>query len=213
MGNKPLDFKKEYKDLYTPKDTPMLIDIQEMNFIMIDGVGDPNNNEDFHLAVELLYGLSYTIKMSKNKGNQPQGYFEYVIPPLEGLWWIDGGEFSLEVRDNWKWTVMIRQPDFVTPEFFLWACGELKRKKPDVEVDKARFETFHEGLCVQSMHIGPYSTEPETVAKIEEFIKTSGLKCLLSSGGKHHEIYLSDPRKSKPESLKTVLRQPVKTSS
>lgn len=155
MSVKAFDFKKEYRYLYMPKEKPVLVEVPPINFIMVDGKGDPNNNSSFVQAIELLYGLSYNIKMSKMKGSQPEGYFEYVVPPLEGLWWID------------------------------------------------------EGLCVQMMHIGPYSTEPATIKKMEDFIEQEGLQDKLGSGGKHHEIYLSDPRKSKPQSMKTVLRHPV----
>jgi len=204
-----MDYKKEYKDLYMPKDTAMLIEVPAMNFIMVDGKGDPNNNSEFQEAVELLYGLSFTIKMSKMKGSQPDGYFEYVVPPLEGLWWIDEGEFLFEDRGNWKWTLMIRQPEFVTAEFFEWACKELKNKKPALPVERTRFASFYEGLCVQIMHNGPYAKEPETMEKIDGFMKANGLQDRLGHGGKHHEIYLSDPRKSKPENMKTVLRHPV----
>ncbi|NLW46767.1 MAG: transcriptional regulator [Firmicutes bacterium] len=187
----------------------MLIEVPSMNFIMTDGRGDPNNNPSFQRAIELLYGLTFTIKMSKMKGDQPEGYFEYVVPPLEGLWGIDHGLFSLEQRENWKWTVMIRQPEFVDEAVFKWSCNELKKKKPELSVESARFEAFEEGLSVQIMHIGPYSTEPETMKKVEAFIEANGLKDRLAGGGKHHEIYLSDPRKGKPETRKTVLRHPV----
>jgi hypothetical protein len=211
MSQKALDFKKEYKDLYMPKDKPMLLDVPSMNFIMVDGTGDPNpdKNPAFQQSVELLYGLSYAIKMSKMKGNQPEGYYEYVIPPLEGLWWIEEGTFSFEKRDNWLWTLMIRQPEFVSEDVFNWACQELIRKKPVLSSHKARFDAFSEGLCVQAMHIGPYSTEPETMKKIEEFLLSEGFKDRLKKDGKHHEIYISDPNKCKPESMKTVLRHPV----
>lgn len=209
MSEKAFDFKKEYKDLYLPKNKPQLIEVPSMNFIMVDGSGDPNNSPEFQHATELLYGLSYTIKMSSKKGLEPKGFFDYVVPPLEGLWWIDEGSFSFEMRDNWKWTLMIRQPDFVDHEVFQWAVRELTRKKPELAAEKARFEAFEEGLCVQIMHIGPYSAEPETMEKIEAFLKENGLRNRFSSGGKHHEIYLSDPRKSKPETMKTVLRHPV----
>lgn len=204
-----MDYKREFKELYLPPRNPVLVTVPSMHFIMLDGTGDPNGNQAFQQAVELLYGLSFTIKMSKMKNKQPEGYFDYVVPPLEGLWWIDGGKFSFEERDNWRWTLMIRQPEFVTREVFAWAVQELAARKPDLPVDKAKFEGFDEGLCVQAMHIGPYSTEPETIAKIDDFIRSHGLKCRLGSDGKHHEIYLSDPRKSKPEKLKTVLRHPV----
>lgn len=212
MTEKALDYKKEYRDLYFPKDKPVLIDIPAMNFIMVDGKDDPNNNPDFQEGVELLYGLSYTIKMSKKKGKEPAGYFDYVVPPLEGLWWIANGKFSLTERENWLWTIMIRQPEFVGSDFFTWAKSELKKKKPEMAVEKARLESVTEGLCVQIMHTGPYATEPETMVKIEDFIRKENLVDLVSQGGKHHEIYLSDPGKGKPENMKTVLRHPVKKS-
>jgi hypothetical protein len=208
MSQKPFDYKKEYKDLYMPKGKPMLIEVPKMNYIMVDGSGDPNDNPSFQQAIELLYGLSYTIKMSKKKGNQPEGYFEYVVPPLEGLWGIDEGVFSLETRDNWKWTLMIRQPEFVNEDVFAMAQSELKKKRAELPIENTRFEAFHEGLCVQIMHIGPYSTEPESMKKIDAFISQQGLRDKISSG-KHHEIYISDPRRCKPENMKTVLRHPV----
>ncbi len=207
MVNK-LDYKKVYKDLYMPKKNPSIIDVPLMNFIMIDGKGDPAN-EEYQLAVGALYSLSFTIKMSKKSGNQPQGYFEYVVPPLEGLWWVSGGDFDFQKRDNWLWTSIIRQPDFVTQEVFSWACEECRRKKPEVDISKARFETFTEGLCVQIMHIGPYANEPESVALMRAFMAEEGLVDETGSDRKHHEIYLSDPRKTAPDKLKTVLRHPV----
>ncbi|MDP4093706.1 MAG: GyrI-like domain-containing protein [Bacillota bacterium] len=209
MNGKALDYKKEYKDLYMPDNKPVLIDIPEINFIMVDGKGDPNDNPEFQNAVEALYGLSYTIKMSKMKGLQPEGYFEYIVPPLEGLWWIEGGSFSFEERDNWKWTVMIRQPEFVNGEFYRWASSEFFRKKPALKTEKVRFEAFKEGLCVQIMHKGPFSTEPLTMSRVDEFVLKENLKSKLHTGGKHHEIYLSDYRKCNPETMKTVLRLPV----
>ncbi len=206
--SKKVDYKKDYKDLYLPKTKPMLIDVPPMNYIMIDGAGDPNQIE-YQQAVGALYALAFTIKMSKMSGNQPQGYFEYVVPPLEGLWWISGGAFSFDERDNWLWTSMIRQPEFVTPAVFNWAVDECRRKKPELDLNKARFETFSEGLCVQIMHIGPYSDEPRSLALIEHFTEENGLVNQTGSERKHHEIYLSDPRKTAPEKLKTVLRLPV----
>lgn len=208
MSGKVFDYKKEYKDLYMPKDKAALVEIPPINFLMVDGSGNPNNNLDFEQATELLYGLSYTIKMSKNKGEQPEGYFDYVVPPLEGLWWTDD-EFSLENKDNWKWTLMLRQPEFVTEDVVKWAKEQYLKKKSDVTIDKIRFESFYEGLCVQIMHIGPYNTEPESMKKINDFIQNQGLRDKVGSGGKHHEIYLSDPRRCKPENLKTILRHPV----
>ncbi len=206
--SKKVDFKKDYKDLYLPKTKPMLIDVPPMNLIMIDGAGDPNQIE-YQQAVGALYALAFTIKMSKMSGNQPQGYYEYVVPPLEGLWWVSGGAFFFNERDNWLWTAMIRQPEFVTPAVFNWALEECRRKKPELDLSKARFETFTEGLCVQIMHIGPYRDEPRSLALLEPFIKENGLFNQTGSERKHHEIYLSDPRKTAPEKLKTVLRLPV----
>jgi len=205
---KKVDYKKDYKDLYLPKTKPMLIDVPPINFIMIEGAGDPNHTE-YQEAVGALYALTFTIKMSKMSGNQPEGYFEYVVPPLEGLWWISGGAFSFDERDNWFWTSMIRQPEFATPAVFAWAMEECRRKKPELDLNKARFETFSEGLCVQIMHIGPYSDEPRSVAVLEDFIGGNGLVNQTGSERKHHEIYLSDPRKTASEKLKTVLRLPV----
>ena len=206
--NKKVDYKKDYKDLYLPKTKPMLIDVPPMNFIMIDGAGDPNHKE-YQQAVGTLYALTFMIKMSKMSGNQPPGYYEYVVPPLEGLWWISGGAFSFEERDNWLWTSMIRQPEFVTPTVFAWAIEECSRKKPELDLTKARFETFSEGLCVQIMHIGSYNDEPRSLSLLEGFIKANRLIDQTGSERKHHEIYLSDPRKTAPEKLKTVLRLPV----
>lgn len=208
MSEKAFDYKKEYRDLYLPGSKPVLVQVPSMHFIMVDGQGDPNDPE-FQQAVELLYGLSFTIKMSKKKGVPPPGYFEYVLPPLEGLWWIEGGGFSFEQRDNWRWTLMIRQPEFVSLDFFQWAAGEVNKKKPALELDNVRFEAFEEGLCVQIMHKGPYASEPQTMKTMETYMVAEGFTDLVGRGGKHHEIYLSDPRRGKPENMKTVLRHPV----
>ncbi len=206
-----LDYKKEYKDFYMPKTQPMCIDVPALPFIMVDGKGDPNGTE-YPEAVSILYALAFTIKMSKMGSHPPDGYFEYVVPPLEGLWWCEGAPFNFEKRDNWRWTSMIRQPEFVTPEVFRWAVLECRRKKPEIDVSKARFETYTEGLCVQMMHIGPYQTEPDTVAQMQNFMREHNLTDMTGLQRKHHEIYLSDPRKTAPEKLKTVLRHPVGTS-
>lgn len=206
--NKKLDYKKEYKDLYIPKRKPTIIEVPPMNFIMVDGKGDPNK-EEYQNAISILYALTFTIKMSKMKGNQPKGYFEYVVPPLEGLWWCEGGKFDFNKRDIWRWTSMIRQPEFVTPDVFKWAINECKEKKPDLDLELARFEAFEEGLCVQIMHIGPYSEEQNSVDLMEQYMKENNLKDMTGLERKHHEIYLSDPRRTAPEKLKTVLRHPV----
>jgi len=216
MENKKLDYKKEFKELYSPKNQATLIDVPSMNFIMVDGEGNPNEDGgEYQLAIELLYGLSYTIKMSKMKEFKPKGYFEYVVPPLEGLWWLKNNDMDFTQKNKYCWTSMIRQPEFVTKEVFDWACAELKRKKPLIDSTKAYLETFTEGLCVHVMHKGPFDEEPKTIEKIETFIKEKDLKNAISKVGedgnikRHHEIYLSDFRKTKPEKMKTVLRHPV----
>ncbi len=204
-----IDFKKTDKNLYLPKDKPMIIDVPEMLFIMIDGKGDPNNNQSYNEAVEILYGLSYTIKMSIKKGINIPGFYDYVVPPLEGLWWIEEGEFDLKFRDNWLWTSMIRQPEFVTQDVFQWAVDSFHKKKPDLQVERAKLKTFSEGLCVQMMHIGLYADEPVTLEIMKEFMYSNNLVDETGNKRKHHEIYLSDPNKTEPNSLKTVLRHPV----
>lgn len=216
MANEKFDYKKQYKNLYLPKSKPTLIEVPTMNFIMVDGKGNPNQaGGEYQSAVELLYGLAYTIKMSKMKGHEPSGYFEYVVPPLEGLWWLNDNDINFTEKDKFCWTSMLRQPEFVNKEVFQWACDELKIKKPKIDISKAYLETFTEGLCVQIMHLGAYDEEPKSIAEIDAFIKEQHLKSAISSlnpNGKirrHHEIYLSDPRKTKPEKMKTVLRHPV----
>jgi hypothetical protein len=202
------DYKKEFKNLYVPKIKPSIVDIPEMNFIKIDGKGDPNGIE-YHNAVELLYGLSYTIKMSYKSGKDIEGYFEYVVPPLEGLWWGEGNGFDINSRDTWLWTSMIRQPEFVTEEVFQWALESIKKKKPQLDSTKACLTKFNEGLCVQAMHMGPFADEPKTVLMMQDFMGENNLKDDIGRIRKHHEIYLSDPRKTIPSKLKTVLRHPV----
>jgi hypothetical protein len=204
-----LDYKKEYKDLYLPPSKPVLIDVPMMNFIMVDGTGDPQGEEYQH-ALEILYALTFTIKMSKMNGTRPTGYYEYVVPPLEGLWWGKDGKFDINIRDEWLWTSMIRQPEFVTVEVFDRAVWECRKKKPELDVSKARFEPYTEGLAVQIMHIGPFRDEPVSLEKINQFIDANGLHDMTGNVRKHHEIYLSDPRRTAADKLKTVLRHPVK---
>jgi hypothetical protein len=205
-----LDYKKASKKLYLPPETPGEILVPEMTFLQVDGRGDPNEPDgEYAKAVGLLYALTYTIKMSKKSGRELEGYVDFVVPPLEGLWWIDSGEFSFDARANWRWTLMIRQPEFVDNIVFDWAVTQLLVKKPGLHLDEARFQCFTEGLCAQIMHIGPYSTEPETMKLMNEFMVKESLTDRLTHGGKHHEIYLSDPRKGTAENMKTVLRHPV----
>lgn len=213
------DFKKADKELYLPKDKPVLIEVPKMRFIMVEGKGNPNEEQgEYQKAAELLYALSYTIKMSRKGDYVPDGYFEYVVAPLEGLWWLsDDAENFLDFsqKDKYCWISMIRQPEFVTEEVFAWACGQVQKKKAHLESGKARLQDFQEGLCVQIMHIGPYDTEPETIAKVDRYIEDNGfvndIGGVLEDGmvRRHHEIYLSDPRKTAPEKLRTVLRHPV----
>lgn len=208
-----LDYKKEYKDLYQPAAKPSLIDVPEMIFFAVDGDGDPNTCAAYKEALEMLYGLSFTVKMSKMDGSQPDGYFEYVVPPLEGLWFSDGIFFDgLNVSDKskFKWVSMIRQPEFVTEQVFEAAREKLAKKKPDLDLSKARLMKHTEGLCVQIMHRGSYDSEPESILKLKRFAEENGLAEDFSDTRLHHEIYLSDPRKCAPERLRTVIRHPVK---
>jgi hypothetical protein len=206
----PLDFKKMQKELYQPKTMPSIIDVPEMTFIAVDGSGNPNTSVEYKSAVEVLYGLTYTIKMSKMSGSQPAGYFEYVVPPLEGLWWLnDGSEVWYSNKDKYCWTSMMRQPDFVTAEVFESAKAALAKKKPGLDLSKARFIRFAEGLCAQAMHIGSYDDEPRTNAAIVQYISDNGYVSDIRSTRRHHEIYLNDPCKTAPEKLKTVIRHPV----
>lgn len=206
------DFKKEYKDLYMPKTEPSIVTVPEMKFIAVRGSGDPNTSAEYKQAMEILYGLSFTIKMSKMSGRQPDGYFEYVVPPLEGFWSVDDGIFDgLNITDKSKfhWISVIRQPDFVTESVFERARSEAEKKKK-TDMSKAEFITVSEGLCVQSMHIGSYDSEPSTILKMREFAEKNGYSEDLSDTRLHHEIYLSDPRRCAPERLKTVIRHPIK---
>lgn len=208
-----LDYKKEYKDLYQPKTKPSVIDVPEMIFIAVDGEGDPNTCGEYKTALEILYGLSFAIKMSKMNGTQPEGYFEYVVPPLEGLWYADGVNFNgLNVTDKskFKWVSMIRQPEFVTDEVFVAAKTSLQKKKPDLDLSKARLMKFKEDLCVQIMHKGAYDDEPSSIRLMQQFAEENGYAEDFSENRLHHEIYLSDPRRCAPEKLKTVIRHPIR---
>ena len=220
METAKLDFKKKDMSLYMPGTKPSLIEVPAMNFVMVDGKGDPNTEDgEYQQAVELLYALSYSIKMGYKKSDKPDGYSDYVVPPLEGLWWLDGGttaDSDFSQKEKYFWTSMIRQPEFVTHEVFEQALREVSKKKPTLNTSKARFETFEEGLCVQSMHLGPYSDEPKTIAEMDSFMEANNYRNAIGdkrSDGlvrRHHEIYLADPRKTEPSKMKTVLRHPIK---
>ena len=204
------DFKKEYKDLYQPKTAPEVIDVPEMLFIMVDGTGNPNTSEEYQTAVEILYGLSYAIKMCKVGGNLPVGYFDFVVPPLEGLWRLSDGSEAWKDKDRYCWTSMIRQPQFVDAAVFESAKTELAKKKPLLDSSRARLVSLTEGLCVQAMHIGSYDDEPMTNAAIDQYIADNGYASDISDKRRHHEIYLNDPRKTASEKLKTIIRHPVR---
>ncbi len=209
-----LDYKKEYKDLYQPKTKPSIIDVPEMTFITVKGKGNPNTCDEYKEAIEILYGLSFSIKMSKMNGSQPDGYFEYVVPPLEGLWYVNDDKFDgLNITDKEKfcWTSMIRQPEFVTAEVFEKAKTTLKKKKPELDLSKAELVKMTEGLCVQIMHKGSYDDEPDSIRKLKEFAAENGYEEDFTENRFHHEIYFSDPRRCAPEKLKTVIRHPIKT--
>jgi len=205
------DYKKEYKDLYQPKTTPTIVEVGEMQFVAIEGKGNPNEeNGEYQRAIEVLYGIQYTIKMSKKGNYVPDGYFDYIVPPLEGFWWLDSAEdFTAEDKSKYCWLSLIRLPEFVDESVFAWACEEVAKKKK-MDTTKAKFLKIKEGLCVQCLHIGPFDDEPRTLKQINDFIKENGIQSDINETRRHHEIYLSDPRKTEQSKLKTVLRIPVK---
>lgn len=193
------------KDLYKARDQAEWVDVPAMNFLMIDGEGDPNTSQTYKEALEALYALSYTLKFALKKA---QG-LDYRVGPLEGLWWADDmAEFSTERKGDWKWTMMIAQPEAVTPAWLEQAKEEVRRKKNLPALDRVRLELFHEGLAAQILHIGPYSAEGPTIRKLHEFIRAQGYT-LDGTKKKHHEIYMGDPRRAAPEKWRTILRQPV----
>lgn len=207
-----LDYKKEYKELYAPPKKPTIVDVPPMNCIAVRGSGDPNaENGEYKQSIELLYPIAFTIKMSKKGGREINGYFDYVVPPLEGFWWQDGttGEIDYSRKNELNFISCIRLPDFVTREDFAWATSEATAKKGK-DFSKVEFLPVSEGLCVQCMHIGSYDSEPATIAKMHEFAIGQGCALDFSDKRLHHEIYLSDPRRCAPEKLKTVIRHPIR---
>ena len=205
------DYKKEYREYYLPPKKPGIVEIPAMNFAAVRGAGDPNEEGGaYKRAIGLLYGVAFTLKMSEKAGHKIEGYFPYVVPPLEGLWWQEGVcGVDYTRKEKFQWISMIRLPDFVDKKAFDWAVEEASRKK-QVDFSAVEFFTWREGLCVQCMHIGPYDTEPETVEKIERFIAEQGFRSDFSDNRYHHEIYLGDPRRAAPGKLKTVLRHPIR---
>ena len=203
-------YKKEYKEFYLPPRTPGIVTVPAMNFLAVRGQGDPNEEGAYKQALELLYAVAYTIKMSKKGEHKLEGYFDYVVPPLEGLWWQDGIHgVDYTRKADFRWISLIRLPEFVTKVVFDWAVREATEKKQR-DFSKVEFFSWEEGVCVQCMHIGPYDDEPATVAAMEEYATEQGYVMDFSQGRFHHEIYLSDVRRCKPEKLKTVIRQPVR---
>lgn len=205
------DYKKEYREFYLPKEKPEIITVPEMNYIAVRGEGDPNEpGGAYQAAIGLLYSIAFTIKMSKRGSHQIEGYFDYVVPPLEGFWRQDGIDgFDLRRKETFQWISVIRLPDFVRQEDFAWAVAEAEKKKKQ-DFSRVEFLTVDEGLCVQMMHIGPFDAEPESVALMDAFVAAQGYENDFASGRQHHEIYLSDARRTAPEKWKTVIRHPIR---
>ncbi|OUQ39823.1 GyrI-like domain-containing protein [Faecalibacterium sp. An122] len=207
----PFDYKKEYKEFYLPPKTPGIVTVPAMNFLAVRGQGDPNQEDGaYKQALGMLYAVAFTIKMSRKGQHQLEGYFDYVVPPLEGLWWQEntrGVDYTR--KQDFQWISMIRLPEFVTREAFDWAIREATEKKQQ-DFSKVEFFSWEEGLCVQCMHIGPYDAEPATVAVMNEYTRAQGYEADFGEGRFHHEIYLSDARRCSPERLKTVIRQPIR---
>ena len=205
------DFKKEYKEFYLPKKQPSIVTVPPMNYIAVRGQGDPNQEDGaYKQAIGLLYGIVFTIKMSKMGDHRIEGYFDYVVPPLEGFWWQDGVMgIDYAHKEKFKWISVIRLPDFVTKEDFDWAAAEASRKKK-MDFSGAEFFRCEEGMCVQCMHLGAYDDEPATVARMHRFMEEQGYALDITEQRMHHEIYLSDARKVAPEKLKTVIRHPIR---
>ena len=205
------DYKKEYKEFYMPKSKPGIVKVPSMNYIGVRGNGNPNEEDgEYKQSIGLLYGIAFTIKMSKKGDHRIAGYFDYVVPPLEGFWWMEGiSGIDYNRKDDFNWISVIRLPDFVTKADFDWAVEEATKKKK-TDFSKVEFLTYDEGLCVQCMHIGSYDDEPATVAMMHEFMEQQGYELDITYKRLHHEIYLSDARKVAPEKLKTVIRHPIK---
>lgn len=207
------DFKKEYREFYLPKGAPEIIEVPQMRFVAVRGKGDPNAaGGDYQRALEILYAMAYTVKMGKKGDHRMEGYFDFVVPPLEGFWRVFGdGDFNYADKSELEWIACIRLPDFVTRAEFDWAAAEASRKKK-LDCVRAEYLTVAEGLCVQIMHLGSYDDEPASVARMREFIAQKGYKEDMNDARLHHEIYLSDPRRTPPEKLKTVIRHPIKAT-
>ena len=207
----PFDFKKEYKEFYMPKDTPQIVTVPPANYIAVRGKGDPNQEDgEYKQAIGVLYAVAYTLKMSYKSDYRIEGFYDYVVPPLEGFWWQEGvNGIDYSDKSAFCWISVIRLPDFITENDFKWAADTASKKKK-LDCCKAEFLTIDEGLCVQIMHTGPYDDEPATVAVMDRYLEENGYVNDLSDTRLHHEIYLSDARKVVPEKWKTVIRHPIK---
>lgn len=205
------DYKKEYKEFYLPKKKPEIVTVPKMNYIAVKGCGDPNKEDgEYKNSISILYALAFTIKMSKLTDYRIEGYFDYVVPPLEGFWWQQGVmQIDYSRKDAFQWISVIRLPDFVSEKDFNWAKQQVKTKK-GIDCSNAQFLTIEEGLCVQIMHIGSYDDEPDTITLMDKFIMENGYINDFSNTRMHHEIYLSDARRVAPEKLKTVIRHPIR---
>ena len=208
------DFKKEYKEFYLPKNKPSIVMVPKMNYIAVRGSGDPNaEGGEYKESIGLLYGIAFTIKMSKMGDHRIDGYFDYVVPPLEGFWWQQGMTgIDYNHKEKFEWISVIRLPDFVAKADFEWAKEEATKKKK-TDFSKVELFSYDEGLCVQIMHLGSYDDEPATIALMDNYVEENGYANDLSDTRLHHEIYLSDPRKSPPEKWKTVIRHPIKEAA
>lgn len=204
------DFKKEYKEFYLPKDKPNIVNVPKMNYLAVRGMGDPNEEGgDYQNTLSLLYGVAYTLKMSYKGEHKIEGFFEYVVPPLEGFWWQEGIKgVNYADKSSFHFISIIRLPDFITKADFDWAIAEATKKKKQ-DFSRVEFLTYDEGECVQCMHLGSYDDEPATVKKMHEYMEAKGYALDITDERYHHEIYLSDPRKCEKEKLKTVIRHPI----
>lgn len=206
------DYKKEYKEFYMPKDTPSIVEVPKMNYLAVKGQGDPNSeNGEYKQSIGLLYAIAFTIKMSYKGPYKIDGYFNYVVPPLEGFWWQENqkGTIDYTKKEDFHFLSLIRLPDFVTKKDFDWAIQEATKKKKQ-DFSKVEFLTYEEGLCVQCMHIGPYDDEPKTLERMHSYMEEHDYTLDISDTRFHHEIYLSDPRRCEKSKLKTVIRHPIK---
>lgn len=205
------DYKKEYKEFYMPKNKPNIIEIPKMNYIAVRGKGNPNEeNSEYKQTIGLLYSIAFTIKMSYKTSHKIEGYFQYVVPPLEGFWWQDGIDgLDYNKKEDMEFISMIRLPDFVTKEEFDWAISEAKNKKK-LDFSKVEYLIYDEGLCVQCMHIGSYDNEPATIEMMKSYAEENGYEIDITDSRFHHEIYLSDPRRCDESKLKTVIRHPIR---